>query len=84
MDINDLIPIFFNHKIEDSISTIESILIKGQVIDSQKKRYVFINSCIYNKNNPNTELFNPNYKSYHYKKIYCPKLPYLYFSELLK
>lgn len=86
-NIENLTPIFFAHKIADSISTIELILIKGQVLDNPKKRYVFIDNCIYKKNDPEKEVFNPktiNGVKFNNKKIYCPKPPYLYFSELLK
>ena len=87
VDVNNLIPIFFDHKIADSISTIDLILIKGQVLDNPKKRCVFINACIYNKNDPDKKEFNPKTidgVKFNHKKIYCPKPPYLYFSELLK
>jgi len=87
VNIDNLIPIFFDHKIADSISTIDLILIKGQVLDNPKKRYVFINACIYNKNDPDKEEFNPKTTDgvkFNDKKIYCPIPPYLYFPELLK
>jgi len=86
-DVDNLIPIFFDHKIADAVSTIDLILIKGQVLDNPKKRYVFINACIYNKNDPDKEEFNPKTTDgvkFNDKKIYCPIPPYLYFSELLK
>ena len=87
ISVDNLIPIFFDHKIADSVSTIDLILIKGQVLDNPKKRYVFIDACTYNKNDPDKEEFNPktiNGVKFNNKKIYCPKPPYLYFSELLK
>ena len=86
-NIDNLIPIFFDHKIADSLSTIDLILIKGQVLDNPNKRYVFIDACTYNKNDPDKEDFNPktiNGVKFNDKKIYCPKPPYLYFSKLLK
>ena len=83
LNIEYLIPIFFAHKIADAVSTIELILIKGQVLDNPKKRYVFIESCIYDKNNPNKTHLNPNINFFNLNKIYCPQPPYLNFHKLL-
>ena len=83
VDVDNLIPIFFDNKIADSISTIDLILIKGQVLDDPKKRYVFIDACIYNSDK---EEFNPKSTDglkFNEKKLYCPKPPYLDFPELL-
>ena len=79
-----LIPIFFDHKIADSVSTIDLILIKGQILDNPKKRYIFIKSCVYDKNDPNKQELNPKNKNYNQKKVYCPIPPYLNFNKLLK
>lgn len=52
-----------------------------------QKRYVFIDACIYNKNNPDKKEFNPKSidgVKFNDKKLYCPKPPYLDFPELLK
>lgn len=84
MDIGGLIPIFFGHKIADSVSTIELILIKGQVLDDIKKKYVFIDSCKYDKKNPDKKDLDPKNKSFLQKKIYCPIPPYLHFKKYLK
>ena len=81
VDIEKLIPVFFEHKIADSISTIDLILIKGQILDNPKKRFVFIDSCIYDKNNSDKNDFNPNVKNFNEKKIYCPIPPYLNFNK---
>ena len=82
-DIGSLIPIFFEHKIADLVSTIDLILIKGQVLDNPKKRLVFINSCMYNMKDPNKRELNPKLKDYNYKKLYCPNPPYLNFKKIL-
>ncbi len=82
-DIGSLIPIFFEHKIADSLSTIDLILIKGQVLDNPKKKLVFIDSCEYNKKDPNKRELNPESKDFIYKKLYCPNPPYLDFKKLL-
>ena len=79
----NLIPIFFDHKIADSFSTIELILIKGQILDNPKKRYIFIESCLYDKDDPNKKDLNPKNKDFNQKKVYCPIPPYLHFSKLL-
>ena len=70
-----LIPIFFDHKIADSISTIELILIKGQVLDNKDKQLIFIDECdIYNNQDPN----------YIFSRLYCPVPPYHKFEKILK
>ena len=83
-NVDNLIPIFFDHKIADSMSTIDLVLIKGQVLDNPEKRYVFIDACAYNKNNPDKEELNPTVPDFNKKKLYCPKPPYLDFPKLLK
>jgi len=82
--INNLIPVFFEHKIADMISTFDLILIKGQVLDDPDKKQVFINSCIYDKNNPLKQEFNPRSKNFIEKKLYCPRPPYLDFPKILR
>jgi hypothetical protein len=85
INTDDLIPIFFDHKISDLFSTIELILIKGQVLDDASKRLVFIDACEYNKNdNPYYENFNYNEKNFNYKKLYCPQPPYKFFKKILE
>ena len=84
INFNELIPIFFEHKIADMVSTIDLILIKGQVLDNPEKKYVFIDSCIYNKNNPEKYDLDPNQPYFINKKLYCPIPPYLKFEEILK
>ena len=79
-----MIPIFFGHKIADSASTIELILIKGQILDDIKKKYVFIDSCKYDKSDPNKIDLNPANKSFIQKKVYCPIPPYVHFKKYLK
>ena len=84
VDFGNLIPIFFEHKIADSVSTIELILIKGQVLDNPDKKYVFVNACMYDKKNPNKKQLNPEDKNFILKKIYCPNPPYLEFDKILQ
>lgn len=84
VEFGDLTPLFFEHKIADMLSTIDLILIKGQVLDNPKKRQVFIDECVYDKNNPDKYDMNPNQESFNFKKIYCPSLPpYLEFQKYL-
>jgi hypothetical protein len=72
-----LIPIFFDHKIADAISTIDLILTKGQVLDNSDLRLIFVEPCdeLYSKY-PANELLP--------KMLYCPKPPYHYFLDILK
>lgn len=79
----NLIPLFFEHKIADNLSTIDIILIKGQVLDDPKKRLVFIDNCKYIKENPDKEIYNPDVANFNYRKIYCPLAPYLYFEDII-
>ena len=62
---------------------LELILIKGQILDNPKKKYIFIESCIYDKNDPNKQYLNPKNKDYNQRKVYCPIPPYLHFTKLL-
>jgi hypothetical protein len=86
----DLTPIYFQHKIADSISTIDLILIKGQVLDDQTKKLVFIKECEYDKYDPKKARYDPKKARYDpkqdgfvYNKIYCPIPPYLEFEKYL-
>jgi hypothetical protein len=83
LDFAYLTPIFFQHKIADMLSTIELILIKGQVLDNPAKKLVFIKECIYDKNDPNKYDLNPKQENFTQKKLYCPVPPYLEFSKYL-
>ena len=70
-------PIFFDHKIADSISTLDLILTKGQVLDNPDERLIFIDAC--------DELYNKYpHKDIMYDILYCPIPPYHLFEELLK
>ena len=80
----ELIPIFFQHKIADMVSTIDLILIKGQVLDNPNKKLVFIKECQYNKNKLERKDFDPKQENFIYKKLYCPIPPYLKFNDYLK
>ena len=83
-DFSKLIPIIFDHKIADSTSTIELIIIKGQVLDNFDKRLVFVKECQYDKNDPEKKEFDPSQKNFIHKKIYCPIPPYLNFEKYLR
>lgn len=72
---DNLIPIFFDHKVADILSCPELILIKGQVLDNPKKRLVFIDAC---------DIHDPKQERYLLKILKCPKSPYYYFEEILK
>ena len=84
IDFGNLIPIFFEHKIADMLSTIDLILIKGQVLDDPTKRLVFIDSCEYSKKNKFNQEYNFNKKGFNDFKIYCPMPPYLLFEQILR
>jgi len=71
-----LLPIFFDHKIADTISTVELILIKGQVLDDSSKRLIFVEPC--------DKLYSNMENEYIYKILYCPIPPYQNFYKLLK
>lgn len=72
-----LIPIFFDHKIADAISTVELILTKGQVLDNHELRLIFVEPC--------DQLYNgyPQ-KDILVKLLYCPIPPYHSFEKLLR
>lgn len=83
--VSNLIPLFFEHKIADGMSTIDLILIKGQVLDNKNLRLVFIDVCEYDKEKQETNIYNPTeYKDYNNKKINCPISPYMNFEKILK
>ena len=71
-----LMPIFFDHKIADTLSTVELILIKGQMLDNADKRLIFIDAC--------EELYNDMKKDDLGKILYCPIPPYHLFYGLLE
>jgi hypothetical protein len=72
----NLIPIFFDHKIADGLSTIELILTKGRVLDDPKSHLIFINPCdeLYDNLTP-ADLIMP---------LYCPIPPYQLFKKILE
>jgi hypothetical protein len=72
-----LIPIFFDHKIADTISTVELILTKGQVLDNPDLRLIFVEPCdeLYDKY-PQDEII--------LKILYCPIPPYHSFHAILE
>lgn len=77
-----LIPIFFDHKIADYMSTIDLILIKGQVLDNPNLRLIFVEPCDrlyshfdFDLNNENSDLYNI---------LYCPVPPYHSFKKILE
>jgi hypothetical protein len=84
VDFPSLTPVFFQHKIADMISTIDLILIKGQVLDDPAKKLVFIKECIYDKNDKNKYDLNPKDPGFIQKKLYCPNPPYLEFIKYLQ
>lgn len=79
----DLTPIYFQHKIADMVSTIDLILIKGQVLDHPTKKLVFIDECIYDKNDPDKMDLDPKQDHFLHNKLYCPVPPYLNFAKHL-
>lgn len=72
----NLIPIFFDHKIADGVSTVELILTKGQVLDNPDLRLIFVEPC--------DELYNNITKEDLYKVLYCPIPPYHSFKKILE
>lgn len=79
----NLIPIYFDYKIADDLSTIAIILIKGQVLDDPNKRIIFINACEYDPKDPYKYDLNPQQPNYLQKKVYCPTPPYLKFKDII-
>lgn len=71
-----LIPIFFDHKIADGLSTVELILTKGQVLDNPDLRLIFVEPC--------DELYSDMPKQDIYKILYCPIPPYHSFKKILE
>jgi len=78
----NLIPIYFDHKMPDGVSTIYYILLSGiisnyserskKIKDSKKKFVQFINNCIYPKN----KLMNPHQLEKWGSNNLCPISPY--------
>jgi hypothetical protein len=66
----DLIPLYFDYKIADMISTLEIMFIKGKVLDDPSKRIVFIKDCL-------------SGKAGLYEKMDCPVPPYKKFYALI-
>lgn len=79
-----LIPLYFDHKMPDGVSTIDYILLSGIVLNysdskkdknikkSKKKFVQFINNCIY----PSNKLMNPNELKKWGSNRLCPVSPY--------
>lgn len=72
----NLIPIFFDHKIADTMSTIELILTKGQVLDNLEMRLIFVEPC--------DKLYSVMEERYLYKILYCPVPPYHLCKKILE
>ena len=71
-----LIPIFFDHKIADGLSTVELILTKGRVLDNPESRLIFVEPC--------DELYSDMPKQDIHKTLYCPIPPYHSFKKILE
>ena len=72
----NLIPIFFDHKIADGLSTVELILTKGQVLDNPDSKLIFIEPC--------DKLYSDLTNQDLYKILYCPIPPYHSFKKILE
>lgn len=72
----NLIPIFFDHKIADGLSTVELILTKGQVLDNPDLRLIFVEPC--------DKLYDDMNRDDLYKVLYCPIPPYKSFKKILE
>ena len=72
----NLIPIFFDHKIADGMSTVELILTKGQVLDNRELRLIFVEPC--------DKLYSNMNEQDLYKILYCPIPPYHSFKKILE
>jgi len=72
----NLIPIFFDHKIADGMSTVELILTKGQVLDNRELRLIFVEPC--------DKLYSNMSEQDLYKILYCPIPPYHSFKKILE
>jgi len=72
----NLIPIFFDHKIADGLSTVELILTKGQVLDNPDLRFIFVEPC--------DKLYSNLTKDELYAQLYCPIPPYHSFKKILE
>jgi hypothetical protein len=71
-----LIPIFFDHKIADGMSTVELILTKGQVLDNREMRLIFVDPC--------DKLYSNMGDQDLPKILYCPIPPYHSFKKILE
>lgn len=71
----NLIPIFFDHKIADGLSTVELILTKGQVLDDPSLRLIFVEPC--------DQLYSDLDPQDIFKILYCPIPPYKSFKKIL-
>ena len=71
---DNLIPIFFDHKIADNYSTVELILVKGQVLDDPSKRLIFIDAC---------DVHDTKQNNYLLKILECPKPPYYFWKDII-
>ena len=72
----NLIPIFFDHKIADGLSTVELILTKGQVLDNPNLKLIFVEPC--------DKLYDDLDEKDIYKPLYCPIPPYHSFKKILE
>ena len=72
----NLIPIFFDHKIADNMSTIELILTKGQVLDNKELKLIFVEPC--------DKLYSHIEEKDLYSTLYCPIPPYHLFKKILE
>ena len=72
----NLIPIFFDHKIADGMSTVELILTKGQVLDNRELKLIFVEPC--------DKLYLNMKEQDLYKTLYCPIPPYHSFKKILE
>lgn len=72
----NLIPVFFDHKIADGMSTVELILTKGQVLDNRELRLIFVEPC--------DKLYSNMGEQDIYKILYCPIPPYHSFKKILE
>lgn len=72
---DNIIPIFFDHKISDHYSAPELILVKGQVLDNPDKRLIFVDAC---------DIHDTKQERYLSKILNCPDSPYYYFYDILE
>jgi hypothetical protein len=72
----NLIPIFFDHKIADKVSTVELILTKGQVLDNPSYKLIFVKPC--------DKLYDDLPEKDLTSNLYCPIPPYHLFKKILE